>query len=118
MEVRQYRHLIIRFPRLEGQSMIDLWWGPNKRSHGLDLWVQLNDVDDAATRHAIEALARKAIVKTTAYYTVDAKAGLCKRAVLNFYQIHAASNQLQIEYAGTDKFENVSCPAYVISPQE
>lgn len=118
IEVRQDRHLIIRFPRLDGQSMIDLWRGPDKQSPRLFIWVQLNDVDDEVTRHIIETLAKKAIIKTTAYYTVSAKATLCKRAALDLYEVHAASNQLRIQYIGTNEFDNVSCPAYVISPQD
>ena len=118
MEVRQDRHLIIRFPRLDGQSMIDLWRGPDVRSPVLLIWVQLNDVDDETTLHRIEALASKEIIKATAYYTVSAKATWCKRAALNVYDVHAAPNQLHIRYFGTDKFDNVACPSYVISPQE
>ena len=118
MEVRDFRHLIIRLPRLDGQSMLDLWQGPEEGSLQLHIWVQLNDVADEATRQNIEALASKAITKATAFYTISAKSGLCKKAVLNLYNIHAASNQLRVEYIGTKKIDTVSCPAYVTSPQE
>jgi hypothetical protein len=118
MEVRQDRHLIIRFPRLDGQSMLDLWRGPEQGELRLHIWVQLNDVGDEATLQTIEALASKAITKATTYYTISAKAGLCKKAELNLYKVHAASNQLQVQYIGAHKIDTVSCPSYVTSPQD
>jgi hypothetical protein len=118
MEVREDRHLVIRVPKLEGQNMLDLWRGPEGRALRLEIWIQLNDVGDEATRQNIEALASKAITKATAYYTISAKAGWCKQAELNLYNVHAARNQLRIQYMGTNKIDTVSCPAYVASPQE
>jgi hypothetical protein len=98
--------------------MLDLWRGPGEGALQLHIWVQLNDVGDEPTLQTIEASARKAITKATAYYTISAKAGLCKKAELNLYKVHAASNQLQVQYIGTHKIDTVSCPAYVTSPQE
>jgi hypothetical protein len=117
MEVRESRHLIIRFPKLDSQSMIDLWRGPTKNSLQMDIWVQLNNVDDEGSRKKIESMAKSALAKVTAYYTISAKAGLCKKAELNFYNVHAAPNQLRVRYIGTNQIDTVACPDYVASPQ-
>jgi hypothetical protein len=117
MEVRDVSHLVIRLPKVEGQSMLDLWRGPEKRFLQLHIWIKLSDVVDAAARHNIEDLARNAIKRVISYYTVNAKSGLCKKGTLIAFEVYAAPNQLSIEYIGAENIENVLCPDYVIASQ-